>query len=120
MGALAGFFQIKVNGVLMDGMGDFEIEYGPPKRTSMFNSAGQFVGYKEEAQPRAIAGKVTDSKRLKLKDLFAATNATCTYHKTNEKVVVLRNAFYAGDGKESTADAGIDFRMEGEGIEEIV
>jgi hypothetical protein len=119
MGRIAGFFQVKVNGVLQSAKGEFESGYGTPKRSTVFNSDGRPAGWKEEPQVAYMSGKITDRQDLDLKALFNATDMTVTLHKANGKTEVLSKAFYAGDATLTTAEAEADFRMEGESLEEV-
>ena len=119
MGRIAGFFQVKVNGVLQSAKGEFETGYGTPKRTAVFNSDGAHAGFKEEPQVAYISGKITDRGDLDLRALFNTVDATVTLTKANGKTEVLQEAYYAGDATLGTAEAEADFRMEGSRLEEV-
>ncbi len=119
MSKRAGFIQIKVNGVLMDAKGDFTYGYGVPKKTMMTLADGRVAGHKEEAVVPYIAGKILDSKGLDVVALMKAEGATVTARKANGKTFVLQDAVYAGESTEETAEAEIDFRMEGVRAEEV-
>lgn len=119
MGRIAGFFQVKVNGVLQTAKGEFTSGYGQPKRSTVFNSDGRPAGWKEEPQVAFIEGKITDRPDLDLLALMNIEGATVTLHKANGKVEVLQDAFYAGDGNVTTGEAEVDFRMEGSRLEEV-
>lgn len=114
----AGFIQLKINGVLMDAYGDFEVGYGQTKRSGLTGADGRHLGTKEEAQIPYIEGKIMDRSNFDVLAYLNAEDATVTYRKANGKTVVLQKAYYAGEGKETSANAEIDFRMEGERMEE--
>ncbi len=119
MSKRAGFVQIKVDGVLMDATGDFTLNYGVPKKTMMTGTDGRVLGHKEEAMVPSISGKIQDSSNLDIKKLLAAEGATVTARKANGKTFVLQDAVYAGESTEETANADIDFKMEGVRAEEV-
>lgn len=119
MAKRAGFIQIKINGVLMDAKGDFTYGYGVAKKTMMTLADGRVAGHKEEAMVPYISGKILDSKGLDVRALLEAEGATVTARKANGKTFVLQDAVYAGESTEETAEAEIDFRMEGVRAEEV-
>lgn len=119
MSKVAGFFQVHVNGVLQSAKGEFEIGFGAPKRTAVFNSDGSHAGYKEEPQVAFLAGKITDRLDLDLQALFNVEDATVTLYRPNKKTAVLQGGYYAGDASLTTAEAEADFRMEGSRLEEV-
>jgi hypothetical protein len=80
---------------------------------------GAVAGHKEEAMFPYVAGKIMDSSNLDVLALLRAEGATVTCRKANGKTFVLQDAVYAGESSEETAEADIDFRMEGVRAEEV-
>lgn len=119
MGAIAGFFQVKINGTLKIFKGEITSGYGQPKRSPVFDSSGRLAGYKEEPQVAFLEGKLIDTKDEDLVALMNLKDATVIHHKANGKVEVLSEAYYAADGNVTSGEAEVDFRMEGVRLEEV-
>jgi hypothetical protein len=51
--------------------------------------------------------------------LVSMKDATVTLTLANDKVIVLRGAFFAGEGTGNTDEGNIGVRFEGDGAEEI-
>lgn len=113
-----GLIQFQVNGELYDAKGEFTYNLGRPKREPIIGADGVH-GYKETPQVAFIEGAVTDRGALDLAKLTGIALATVTLELANGKVVVLRDAWYAGDGTGSTDEGNIDVRFEGVQGEEI-
>lgn len=114
----AGIVYLRVNGVLYEAKGNFSHNINPTKKEAMLHTAG-VSGYKETPQAPYIEGEITDSRDLSLSDLFGADDVTVTLQEGNGKTVVLRNAWFAGDGTVGTEEANIAVRWEGLSGEEI-
>lgn len=113
-----GVIQLQVAGELQDAKGDFTYNIGRPKREAIIG-ADAVHGYKETPQVSFIEGEVTDRGTLDLDKLLQATGVTVTLQLANGKVVVLRDAWYAGEGTGNTGEGNIGFRFEGMSGEEI-
>lgn len=114
----AGILFLKVNGSIQDAKGNFSYNLGKPKRESIVG-ADKVHGYKEMPQPAFIEGEITDSASLDLAALIATDDATITLELANGKVIVLRNAWYAGEGTGQTEEGNIQCRFEGASAEEV-
>lgn len=114
----AGLISFNVDGVQYDAKGSFEIGFGVPKREAIIGSDGVH-GFKETPQVPYISGAITDRGNLDLKTLFALKGVTVTLEESNGKASVLRNAWYAGDGKKTTEEAEVDVRFEGQSASEV-
>lgn len=114
----AGRIFFKVDGVRYDAKGDFSYDLGTPKRTAIVG-ADAVHGYAEEPKVPFIEGKITDRPDFDLKKFAAIDGATVTLELTNGKVIALRDAWYAGDGKGNTKEAEIDVRFEGLDADEV-
>jgi ethanolamine utilization protein EutA (predicted chaperonin) len=66
-----------------------------------------------------IEGEITDQSDLDVKGLLRTDDATMTLELANGKVIMLRNAWYAGEGNVQTEEANISVRFEGMSAEEI-
>ncbi len=107
----AGIIYLKIDGDMHDVVGDFSYNLGKPKREPLIG--GDSVhGYSETPQPAFIEGEVRDSQDLDLGALATIDGATVTLELSNGKVIVLRNAWFAGDGNGSTGEANIAVRFE--------
>lgn len=113
-----GLIFVKANGEQLDAKGSWSYNLGRPKRDAIVGADGVH-GYKEVPQIAFIEGEITDRGTLDLEALVALKDATITLELANEKVVVLREAWFAGEGTGSTDEANIAVRFEGLSGEEI-
>lgn len=113
-----GRIQVQVNGELQDAKGAFSYNLGSPKREAVVGS-DRVHGFKETPQVPYIEGKLTDRGTLDLARLTQLENATVTLELANRKTILLRAAWFAGDGNVSTEEGEIDVRFEGLSAEEL-
>lgn len=114
----AGLLQLQVNGEIQDAKGDFSYNLGKPKREAVIGADGVH-GYMEKPQVCYIEGAITDRQTLDVAALANGRDLTVTLAMANGKTVVLRNAWYAGDGTVTTAEGEIAVRWEGKSAQEI-
>ena len=114
----AGTIAVQVNGEVQDAAGEFTYNLGRPKRSAMVG-ADSVHGYMEEPQVAFIEGTLRDRRTLDVAKLAEITNATITLQLANGKVIVLRDAWFAGEGNVTTREALITVRFEGASAEEI-
>jgi hypothetical protein len=114
----AGLIQLQVNGEIADAKGNFSYNLGRPKREAIPGSDG-IHGYKETPQVAYIEGAITDRGNLDLSALTTGRDLTVTVSLSNGKVIVLKDAWFAGDGTASTEESEIAVRWEGSNAEEI-
>lgn len=116
---VGGIIELKVNGDLFQAKGSFTYNLGAPKRETVVGSDAVH-GYKELPQEPMIEGKITDSPDLDLKgQVLTLADATATLKLANGKIIVLREAFYAGDGNATTEEGEIEFKLSGTSCEEV-
>ena len=115
----AGLIQLQVSGEVQDCKGNFTYNLGRPKREPMVGSDGVH-GFKETPQVAFIEGAITDRGTLDLAALATGTGQTVTLTLGNGKVIVLRDAWFAGEGSASSEEAEIAVRWEGANAEEII
>ena len=115
----AGFIAVQIDGEIQEAQGEFEYNVGSPQRTALLGSDGKVHGYTEEAQVPFISGIVTDRQSLKVAQLTRMDGVTVSLTLANGKVIVLRDAWYAGDGNVNTAQAQVPVRFEGKSAREI-
>lgn len=115
----AGFLQFQVDGEVQECQGEFEYNVGSPQKTAILGSDGKVHGFTEEAQVPFISGIITDRGNLKVGQLTRMDGVTCSLELANGKMVVLRDAWYAGDGNVNTTQAQIPVRFEGKSAREI-
>jgi hypothetical protein len=114
----AGLIQLQVNGEILDCKGSFSYGMGRPKRDAIVGSDAVH-GYKEMPQIAFIEGAITDRGTLDLAALVTGRDQTVTLTLGNGKVIVLRDAWFAGEGTASSEEAEIPVRWEGANAEEI-
>jgi len=114
----AGLIQLQVNGEVFDCKGSFSYGMGRPKREAIVGSDAVH-GFRETPQAGFIEGAITDRGTLDITSLVSGEGLTITLTLGNGKVIVLRDAWYAGDGTASTEEGEIAVRWEGANAEEI-
>ncbi len=114
----AGLVAFKIDGVMYLAKGNFTYNLGTPKREPIIGSDG-LHGYKEVPQPASIEGELTDDLDLDLQRLTQLDGSTITLDLAIGKTIVLRNAYYAGDGAGHSEEGNITIKFEGRNAEEI-
>lgn len=114
----AGIIFVQVDGQQFDAKGNWSYNLGLPKRDGIVG-ADRVHGFKETPQIPFIEGEITDRSDVDLAKLLAIEDATVTLELANGKVVVLRNAWHAGEGTAQTEEANVAVRFEGLSAEEI-
>jgi hypothetical protein len=114
----SGLIQLNIGAVLHDAKGNFSYNLGRPKREAIVG-ADAVHGYAETPQAAFIEGEITDRGTLDLAALVVLEDTTVTLTLANGKVIVLREAWFAGEGTASTEAAAIAVRFEGISAEEV-
>jgi hypothetical protein len=114
----AGIIQLQISGEIADCKGSFSYNLGRPKRETMVGS-DTVHGFKEVPQVAFIEGAITDRGTLDLAALVTGKDQTVTLTLANGKVIVLRDAWFSGEGTASSEEAEIAVRWEGTNAEEI-
>jgi hypothetical protein len=114
----AGKIFVKIDGAQHDAKGSFTYNLGIPKREGMIGSDA-IHGYKETPQIAFIEGEITDRADLDVKKFLELDGVSVTLELANGKTVLLRDAWYAGDGNIQTEEANIQVRFEGRSAEEV-
>lgn len=115
---VGGIIYVKIDGGLIRAKGDFTYNIGEPKRTSVIG-ADSVHGFTEEIQAGMIEGAVTDSGDFSLQNLLRTCDATITLELNNGKTIMLREAWFAGEGNVNTKEGEIEVKFEGIDAEEI-
>ena len=113
-----GIIQFKVDSILYDAKGNFTYNLGRPKREPIVGSDG-IHDYKETPQVAFIEGEITDRGNLDLDAILNATAVTATLTTANGKTVVLKDAWYSGDGDVQTEEGNIQIRFESSSADEV-
>jgi len=114
----AGTIFFKVDSTQYDAKGNFTYNLGAPKREGIVG-ADKIHGYMEKIQVPFIEGEITDRADLDVEALLNLDGVTVTLELANGKTVLLRDAWYAGEGTVGTEEANIQVRFEGLGAEEV-
>lgn len=114
----SGVVFFKVSGEIYDAKGSFTYNLGRPKREAIVGSDGVH-GYKEMPQVPFIEGEITDRSTLDLGKLAELNGVSVTLELANGKVIILRDAWYAGEGTGNSEDGNIAVRFEGLSGEEV-
>ena len=118
MKRVGGIITFKKDGQQFPAKGEFTYGFGTPKREPVMGADGHH-GFKETPQVAFIEGAITDSYGTDVVGLFNSTGVTALLELANGKTVVLREAYYAGEGTGKTSEGEIAVRFEGEKAEEI-
>lgn len=113
-----GIIQVQIDGEVVDAKGNFGYNLGRPAREAIVG-VDRVHGFKETPQVAFIEGEITDRGSLDLAKLVTIEGATVTLSLANGKVIVLRDAWFAGEGTGNTEEANIAVRFEGAGAEEV-
>lgn len=115
---VGGIISLKIDGDMQFAKGNFTYNLGRPKKEGIVG-ADAMHGYKETPQVPFIEGEITDRKEMSLEALLAVEDATITLELANGKVIVVRQAWYAGEGTGNTEEGNVACRFEGMSAEEI-
>jgi hypothetical protein len=115
---VSGLIEVKVDGRAYSAKGNWTYNLGAVKREAVIG-ADAVHGFKEAPQVAFIEGEITDNAAISLSDLTNITDATVMLRLGNGKTIVVRNAWFAGEGTGNTEEANIGVRFEGMGGEEI-
>lgn len=111
---VGGIIFVKTDGELYRAKGSWTYNLGKPMREGVIGSDG-FHGYKETPQLSFIEGVITDGASLSMETLLGLKDATVTLELANGKIIVLREAYFAGEGSATTEEGEIAARFEGNG-----
>lgn len=114
----SGTINFAVDGVTYDAKGNFSYNLGKEKREAIIGSDGVH-GFKATQQVAFIEGEITDRLDLDLEKIVMATGATPVLSLGNGKVIVLRDAWFAGEGTGNSEEGNIAIRFESGNGEEI-
>lgn len=115
---VGGILFFKLDGQLFQAKGEYTYDIGVPKREAVVG-ADAVHGFKEEPKVPFIEGAITDNDELDLQALLEFRDGTATLELANGKVIVIREAFYAGDGTVTTSEGEVTVRIEGIRGEEV-
>lgn len=115
---IGGIISFRINGEVHNAKGSFEYNLGRPKREMVQGADGPH-GYKEMPQTAFIQGAITDRAGLDLAQLLQTVNGTVTLELGSGKVIILRGAFFAGEGNVTTEEGEIAVRFEGSTADEV-
>lgn len=115
---VGGILLFKLDGQLYQAKGEFTYDIGVEKRDAVVGADGVH-GFKEVPKVPFIEGAITDNDELDIEALFRFRDGTATIELANGKVVVLREAWYAGPGTVASEEGEIALRIEGIRGEEI-
>lgn len=114
----AGVLFLKVDGQIHDAKGNYTYNLGGEKRDAILG-ADQVHGFKTAVQVPFIEGELTDKAEFDVQKLLDIEDATITLELANGKTVVLKEAWYAGEGNIQTEEGNIQLRFEGKSATEI-
>lgn len=116
---VGGAIGLKIDGEQYNAKGSFSYNLGNPKREGIIGSDLLNHGYKEEGQIPFIEGEITDNSNVDLDYLTMVTDATITLELGNGKIIMLKGAYFAGEGTPETEEGNIPIRFEGQTAKEV-
>lgn len=114
----AGLIQLQINGEISDAKGEFTYDLGAPMRSEVVG-ADRVHGYTEEPKAPFIEGAITDRGTLDVDALTRGKDLTITLALANGKMIVLRDAWYSGDGTASTKEGEVKVKWTGVSAKEV-
>lgn len=114
----AGMIQLTIGGVQHDAKGNFSYNLGRPVREAVVG-ADSVHGYMEKPQVAFIEGEITDRGTLDLAALVETKDTTVALVLGNDKVIMLRDAWFAGEGTGNSEEGNIAVRFEGKSADEV-
>lgn len=115
---IGGTIEFKIDGEIYNAKGSWTYNLGRGKRETIVGADGVH-GYKEMPQVPYIEGVITDRGDLSIDTLLKLVDATAMLQLANGKIIVLRDAIFAGDGNVTTEEGEIEARFEGVSAEEV-
>ncbi len=114
----AGKITLKTDGGVLDAKGSFTYNLGRDKLTAVVG-ADRVHGAYSQPQVPFIEGIITDGASVDLNAVLTARDITVTLDLDNGKTIVLRQAWFAGEGNVTTEQGEIAVRWEGISATEI-
>lgn len=114
-----GIITLQLDGEVQQAKGDFTYNLGHPKRDEIIG-ADSVHGYKETPQVAMIEGEITDRMNLDVASLVTGRNLTVSLKLAVGKIIILRDAVFAGEGMVNTGEGNIGVRWIGDGPAEEV
>jgi hypothetical protein len=105
-----GILSFNIDGQVYEAKGNFTYNLGYPLREEVIGADGVH-GYKETHQASYIEGEFTDSVNVDLAALVNISDVTVTLSLGNGKAIVLRQAWYSGDGNVQTEEGNITVKF---------
>ena len=118
---IGGRIELSIDGEVYDAKGDFTYNLGADKREGVVGADGVH-GFTSAPQVPFVEGMITDRGTLNLDAVLRLgenDDVTATLALSNGKTIVLRSAWYAGDGNVTTAAGEVQFRLEGMSAQEV-
>ena len=113
----AGRIQLYVNGTLIDAKGNWTYSLGGVSREAIVG-ADRIHGYREPVAIPMIEGVITDRSDLDVAAMRDLTDTTVQLILGNDKTMILRNAWAAGEWNQTTEEAEIEVSFQGLSAEE--
>lgn len=115
---VGGTIYLTVNGETLNAKGSFTYNLGSPKRDGIAG-ADRVHGYTEKPQVPYIEGAITDRRNLSIRAILDLTDGSVVLELATGKAVILRNAWFAGEGEGTSEEGEIAVRWEGMSAEEV-
>ncbi len=114
----SGKIFLRADGVMYQAKGSFTFNLGADKREGIVGSDGVH-GYKITPQIPFIEGEIAKDADMDMKAFLELDGVTVTLELADGTVVVLRDAWFAGEGSVGTEEHNVSVRFEGKSAEEM-
>ena len=116
---VAGTIHFKVNGTPYAAFGNWTIDLGLPKKSSLMAGNGKRAGKKEEHRPASLKGEMYKIMGVSVGDIAAIDNATITLVVGDGSRFVFNGANSSGETTYETEDGKISCEFEADDCTEI-
>ena len=107
-----GSVYLRANDQRFEAKGNFRYNIGHPKREAVVGLDGVH-GFTEKPQANYIEGEITKRDAEQFQTLLDLENETLTLEEANGDTVMLREAWFAGDGEVNPEEGMVSVRFEG-------
>lgn len=105
-----GTIGLSRNGSILEAKGNFTVNLGYATKEEIIGADGVH-GFKETHKAAFVEGEITDRGDLSIADLVNAEDEDITIRLATDKAIVLREAWYAGDGNLQTEEGNIQVKF---------
>ncbi len=115
-----GIFSLKLDGVEIQGKGEFTLNPGVPKNTAIMATNSKVAGTASEPQPPTIKGAMTIQDDTDIALIAQTKDATFMVQFDDGQTWILTNATYMEDGDLKTNEGEFQLGFYGTNLTELI